>query len=65
MKHRTKNAIVNTDPRAALLKYSDAASSSQVWVGSAYAATDPNRVLAEKTLEQEEEEAEQELADKH
>ena len=57
MKHRTKNSIVNTDPRAALLKYNDAASSSQFWVGSAYAQTDPNRVLADTTLEQEEEDA--------
>ena len=62
MKHRTKNSIVNTDPRAALLKYNDAASSGQFWIGSAYAQTDPNRVLGDTTLEQEEED--QDLAEK-
>jgi hypothetical protein len=59
MKYRTNNSIVNTDPRAALLKYHDP-SSQGAWVGAAYAQSDPNRVLADKTLEQEEqEEAEQ------
>ena len=55
MKYRTKNAIVNTDPRAAILKYHKPDSVSE-WTGAAYAKTDPNHVLSETTLEKEDEE---------
>ena len=55
MKYMTNNSIVNTDPRAALLKYHDPTSRGR-FVGAAYVQNDPNRVLGEKTLEQEEQE---------
>ena len=55
MKHRTKNTIVNTDPREALLKYHNTDSGTN-WIGDAYAKSDPTRVLADTTLEEEEEE---------
>ena len=57
MKHRIKNTIVNTDPREALLKYAkiDPLVGGTNWIGEAYSKSDPNRVLAKQTLEQEEE----------
>ena len=63
MKYRTKNAILNTDPREAILKYHKPGTVSE-WTGEAYAKTDPNRVMSNKTLEKEEEEEEELAANK-
>ena len=62
MKYRTKNTIINTDPREALLKYHNKDGKS--WTGEAYAASDPNRVLAETTLEEEDEQEQSKKEDR-
>lgn len=48
------------DPREALLQYAQRAQDNPEWVDVAYTATEPEKVLATKTLEEEEEAADQE-----
>lgn len=54
------HSVAQEDARAELLKYADKAAAKPDFVGRAYRQTQPQTLLAEKTLEEEAEEAEKE-----
>lgn len=53
MSNRTKNTLLEEDPREAILKYAEKAKTGTQLVGRAYAKTAPITPMLEKTLEQE------------
>jgi hypothetical protein len=59
MSGRKKDTSGEEDPREALLRYAKKAKADPVFVGKAYAHTQPEPQLESRTLEQEREEQEQ------
>lgn len=55
VEQRTKERYLDADPRASLLEYDAATKADPYWVEPSYAATQPVKILAEKTAQQEKE----------
>ena len=53
MQSKVKDLRRSEDPREALLKYNDMTSKDPMFLGPAYAKTQPTPILYEETLEQE------------
>jgi hypothetical protein len=65
VEQRTKDRYLDQDPRAELLKYEEQTKANPYWVDQAYAATQPVKLLAEKTAQQEKEDLMNQLKGKN
>ena len=65
VQQRTKDRYLDKDARAELLKYDAQAKANPIWVDQAYAKTQPVKILAKKTAQQEKEDLKKQLKGKN